>query len=124
MSGGEVQCPPDGSGFRLTATISCSATQRSNSAITVARSTPGDCGSMAEGTKRSGYSSETRPIKSLQWRDQAAEVSKSPAWWAIKDARGENTCTSMPRSFKIGRASCRERGEVSEGRDGGEIEHG
>lgn len=31
-------------------------------------------------------------------RDQAAEVAKSPMWWAMKEARGEKTVTSMPRS--------------------------
>ena len=36
VNGGEVQCPPEGSGLRLTATISCSVTQRSSSSMTVA----------------------------------------------------------------------------------------
>ena len=65
----------------------------------VAGSTPGDCGSIAAGTKWSGNSCATRKQSSLQIAAQVAEVWKSPMWCAMKLARGLKIVRSMPRSF-------------------------
>src|SRR5437868_3678115 len=43
-SGGELQCPPEGSGFRLMPTLPYSLTHFSSSGMQVRGSTPGDCG--------------------------------------------------------------------------------
>src|SRR5690606_19905007 len=88
-NGGEFQCPPDGSGFRLIPTAPYSLTHFSSSGTQVAGSTPGDCGSMAAMTKLSGNSVATRWHSSLQIADQVLDTWKSPMWWAMKLARGE-----------------------------------
>src|SRR6476646_3809732 len=93
-SGGEVQWPPEGSGFRLMPTLPYSRTHFSSSGMQVAGSTPGDCGSIATGTKWSGKSCDTRKHSSLQMAAQVAETLKSPMWCAMKLARGENSVTS------------------------------
>ena len=54
MIGGLSQWPPEGSGLRLTTTAPSSSTARRSSGTVVAGSTPGDWGSMAPITKRSG----------------------------------------------------------------------
>jgi hypothetical protein len=51
LSGGLVQWPPDGSGFRLMATLPYCSTHFTSSGMQVAGSTPGLCGSMAAGMK-------------------------------------------------------------------------
>ena len=45
VSGGEVQFPPEGSGFRLQPMNPSSLTQRSSSAALLTGTIPGDCGS-------------------------------------------------------------------------------
>ena len=65
----------------------------------VAGSTPGDWGSMATGTKLSGNILDTRKHSSLQIAAQVLDTWKSPMWWAMKEARGENKVMSLPRSF-------------------------
>src|SRR5450830_181269 len=87
-SGGLVQWPPEGSGFRLMPTLPYCSTHLTSSGMQVAGSTPGDCGSMAAGMKWSGNSSLTRKHSSLQMAAQVDEVSKSPMWCAMKLARG------------------------------------
>ena len=76
-----------------------SLTHLSNSGMHVAGSTPGDCGSMATGTKCSGNKVETLKHSSLQIAAQVEDTAKSPMWCAMKDARGENKVMSLPRSF-------------------------
>jgi hypothetical protein len=98
VSGGEVQCPPDGSGLRLIATLPYCVTHFSSSGMQVFGSTPGDCGSIAAGMKLSGKSSPTRKQSSLQMAAQVDETSKSPMWCAMKLARGEKMVRSLPRS--------------------------
>src|SRR6188474_3067737 len=88
-SGGDVQCPPDGSGFRLTATNPYSLTQRSSSGRHVFGSTPGDCGSMPQPAKCAGNRPATRWISSLQIAAHVELVLKPPMWCAMKLARGE-----------------------------------
>src|SRR5258707_6173840 len=77
VSGGEVQWPPDGSGFRLQPTKPNSLTQRSSSAMQFEGGTPGDCGSWHTPMKFSGYSEHTRWISSLLTCDQTRLVSAS-----------------------------------------------
>src|ERR1700730_15196239 len=55
VSGGEVQFPPEGSGFRLQPMNPSSLTQRSSSAALLTGTTPGDCGNWQTPTKFSGY---------------------------------------------------------------------
>jgi len=83
----------------LMPTAPYSLTHFSNSGMQVAGSTPGDCGSMATGTKCSGNKVETRKHNSLQIAAQVEETWKSPMWCAMNEARGENKVTSLPRSF-------------------------
>src|SRR5207244_13130030 len=98
-SGGDVQCPPDGSGFRLMPTKPYSFTHFSSSGMQLRGSTPGDCGSIAAPMKLSGNSCDTRWHSSLQIAAQVTLVLKSPIWWAMKLARGEKMVRSEPRSF-------------------------
>src|SRR5438105_7734669 len=98
-SGGELQCPPEGSGFSLMPTLPYSLTHFSSSGMQVRGSTPGDCGSIATGTKWSGNSLLTRKHSSLQIAAQVDDTFKSPMWCAMKLARGENNEMSLPRSF-------------------------
>src|SRR5260370_9539810 len=49
-SGGEVQWPPEGSGFRLMPTLPYCSTHLTSSGMQVAGSTPGDCGRSEEHT--------------------------------------------------------------------------
>src|SRR6478735_12808521 len=99
VSGGLVQWPPDGSGLRLIPTLPYSFTHFSSSGMQVFGSTPGDCGSIATGTKWSGNNLLTRKHSSLQIAAQVDDTLKSPMWWAMKLARGENSVRSLPRSF-------------------------
>src|SRR3954466_11714518 len=99
VSGGEVQWPPDGSGFRLMPTLPYSLTHFSSSGMQVFGSTPGDWGSIPTGTKLSGKSLLTRKHSSLQIAAQVDDTLKSPMWCAMKLARGENRVMSLPRSF-------------------------
>src|SRR3954466_6570589 len=98
VKGGEVQWPPDGSGFRLHPMNPRSRTQRSNSAALLAGGTPGDCGNWQTPTKLSGYKPQTRLIRSLQTRDHSRLVVSLPTWCAIAEARGEKIVRSVPRS--------------------------
>src|SRR5215210_73891 len=97
-SGGDVQCPPEGSGFRLMPTKPYSLTHFSSSGMHVLGSTPGDWGSIAAPTKLSGKSWLTRAQSSLQIADQVEDTLKSPMWCAIKLARGLKMVRSLPRS--------------------------
>src|SRR5688572_11542999 len=97
-SGGDVQCPPDGSGFRLTATNPYSLTHRFSSGRQVFGSTPGDCGNIPQPAKDPGKSFDTRWINSLQMADHVELVSNPPIWCAMKLARGEKIVRSAPRS--------------------------
>src|SRR5215471_7465159 len=65
VSGGPVQYPSDGSGFRLQPTNPYSSTHRRNSSTQFAGDTPGDWGSWHTPTKLSGNSVQTRWIRSL-----------------------------------------------------------
>ena len=80
-------------------TLPYSLTHFSSSGMQVFGSTPGDCGSIATGTKWSGNSWLTRKHSSLQIAAQVDDTLKSPMWWAMKLARGENSVRSLPRSF-------------------------
>src|SRR5213596_2387959 len=60
VSGGAVQWPPDGSGFRSQPMKPSSLTDRSSSAMQVPGGTPGDCGSWHTPTKLPGYKVHTR----------------------------------------------------------------
>src|SRR3954463_13940564 len=95
VRGGSFQWPPEGSGFRLMPTAPYSRMHFSISGMQVFGSTPGDCGSMATGTKYSGNSWLTRKHSSLQMADHVLETLKSPMWWAMKLARGENSVMSF-----------------------------
>ncbi len=76
VSGGEVQWPPEGSGFKLQPMNPSSLTQRSSSAALLTGATPGDCGNWQTPTKFSGYSDTTRWIRSLQaWVQRRLVVS-------------------------------------------------
>src|SRR3569623_1393572 len=65
VRGGDVQCPHEGSGFRLIATQPYCSTHFTSSGMQVAGATPGLCGSMAAGTKWSGNRRLTRKHSSL-----------------------------------------------------------
>ena len=97
-SGGLVQWPPDGSGFRLMPTLPYCSTHFTSSGMQVAGSTPGLCGSIAAGMKWSGKSWLTRKQSSLQIAAQVLLTWKSPMWWAMKLARGLKIVRSLPRS--------------------------
>src|SRR3954452_24447310 len=99
VSGGSFQWPPEGSGFRLMPTLPYCSMHFTISGMQVFGSTPGDCGSMATGTKCCGNNCATRKHSSLQIAAQVLETSKSPMWCAMKLARGENSVRSLPRSF-------------------------
>ncbi|MNY32215.1 hypothetical protein D3C86_1664170 [compost metagenome] len=71
VSGGAVQCPPEGSGLRLQPTKPSSLTQRSSSWIECAMGTPGDCGNWQTPKKCCGNIAMTRAIRSLDARVQA-----------------------------------------------------
>src|SRR4029450_13215207 len=58
--GGEVQCPPDGSGLTLAPTKPSSDTHRRSSAIDWSSGLPGVCGSWHTAAKCSGNSRLTR----------------------------------------------------------------
>ncbi len=81
------------------ATLPYCSTHFTSSGMQVFGSTPGDCGNMAAGMKWSGNSSATRKHSSLQMAAQVDDTLKSPMWWAMKLARGENSVMSLPRSF-------------------------
>jgi hypothetical protein len=98
VSGWAVQCPPDGSGFRLQPTKPNSFTHRSSSAMELATGTPGDCGSWQTPAKVSGNSPHAL-IRSLQRRVQAWLTASLPTWWAMVEARGEKMVKSAPRSL-------------------------
>src|SRR6202521_4832595 len=89
VSGGSIQCPPEGSGLRLQPTKPSDLTQRSSSATHFAGGTPGDCGNWQTPTKLTGYSVQQRWIRSLQTCDQARLTAASPMWWPMPAARGE-----------------------------------
>ena len=57
-----------------------------------------DWGSMHTPAKCSGNRSVTRLIRSLQALAQAWLTASSPRWWAMAEARGENSVRSAPRS--------------------------
>src|SRR5205085_11089468 len=86
-------------GFRLMPTQPYCSMHFAISGRQVRGSTPGDCGSIATGTKLSGNSSLTRKHSSLQIAAQVLDTLKSPMWCAMKLARGENSVRSLPRSF-------------------------
>src|SRR5690348_4021136 len=78
VSGGAVQFPPDGSGFRLQPTKPSSLTQRSSSAMQDFGDTPGLCGSWHTPMKLSGNSEHTRWMQSFDKRDQSRLIFSSP----------------------------------------------
>src|SRR5215213_8080457 len=96
--GGEVQCPPEGSGFRLIPIKPYSLMHFSISGMHVLGSTPGDCGNIAAPIKLSGKSWLTRAQSSLQIADHVEDTLKSPIWCAMKLARGLKMVRSLPRS--------------------------
>ena len=98
VSGGEVQYPPDGSGFRLQPTNPSSRTHRSSSATQSSSGHAGTCGSWHTPAKFRGNSVVTRPMRSLQARAQARAVAGSVTWCPIADAWGEKIVRSVPRS--------------------------
>src|SRR3954471_20421207 len=78
VSGGELQCPPDGSGFTLNPTKPSSFTHPSSSPTQFEGGTPGDCGSCPTGMKLSGKSPHTREIRSLHTCDHSRLNCASP----------------------------------------------
>ncbi len=78
VSGGAVQWPPEGSGFRFAPMKPSSLTQRSSSRALWAGGTPGDCGSMHTPTKFFGYRPTTRAIRSLLICDHSRLVASVP----------------------------------------------
>jgi hypothetical protein len=64
----------------------------------LAGGTPGDCGSWQTPAKLSGKRPQARWIMSLQCRDQCRLVVALPMWCAMRDAVGENSVRSVPRS--------------------------
>ncbi len=97
VRGGELQCPPLGSGLRLQPMNPSSSTQRRSSATDPSTGAPGDCGSCATPMNRSGNRVVTRWTRSLHRRAHSRLTASSPRWWAMADARGEKTVRSMPR---------------------------
>ncbi len=80
-------------------TLPYCSTHFTSSGMQVLGSTPGLCGSIAAGVKRSGNNWLTRQQSSLQIAAQVLLTSKSPMWWAMKLARGLKIVRSLPRSF-------------------------
>jgi len=77
VSGGELQKPPAGSGFRLHPRKPSSLTHRMSSATHGVSDPPGTCGSWQTGAKLAGNSRVTRCTRSLDARAQAVAVAWS-----------------------------------------------